>query len=77
MKYMSLGIIAAFTVLTLFAVGPSEAGKSQRDCWAWYHQAWAQMQAGNHKGYDNSMKKYNNCMRQAWEGPAPKKKKHM
>jgi len=77
MKSVTLGLIAAFAAMLMLgvAVPPAEAGKSQKDCWAWYHHAWEQMQHGNHKGYDNSMRKYNHCMQQAWEGPVPKKKK--
>lgn len=77
MRTMILTLAAALTALAIVgAAGPSEAGNSQRDCWSWYHDAWAKMQNGNHKGYENSMRKYNNCMNQAWEGPVPKKKKH-
>jgi hypothetical protein len=76
MKTPTFGIAALAAMLTLaVSAAPSAAGQSQSECWSWYHHAWAQMQAGNHKGYDNGMRKFNKCMNAAWEGPVPKKKK--
>ena len=74
MKTSTLCLIAALATVSTFsvAVTPLEAGTSQ--CWSWYNHAWAQMQAGNHRGYDNAMRKYNRCMNQAWEGPVPEEK---
>jgi hypothetical protein len=78
MKSMTVGLAAlAATMVLGVAVPPAQAGKSQRECWAYYNDAWEKMKNGNHKGYQNQMAKYNACMNHAWEGPVPKKKKHM
>jgi hypothetical protein len=81
MKPIHLSVAAALAAMLILGVAatPSQAGSmggGTNVCWQWYNWAWEQMQAGNHKGYNQGMKQYNHCMNANWEGPKPKKKRH-